>query len=103
VTIAEYLEERGRKKGLAEGRREGRMAMLRSLLVHKFQSLDAAAEARLQAATPEALERYLQRALTADSLAAVFRGPRAREPRKRPAQRGRAGGSASSRVKMTIR
>ena len=99
VTIAEFLEERGRKKGLREGRR----AMLRSLLVYKFQSLDAAAEARLQAATPEALERYLQRALTADSLAAVFRGPRARAPRKRPAQRTRAGGRASSRVKMTIR
>jgi predicted transposase YdaD len=84
VTIAEYLEEQGRQKGREEGRREGRqegrqeghlegrVAMLRSLLVYKFQSLDAAAEARLQEATPDALERYLRRALTADSLAVVF-------------------------------
>lgn len=64
MTIAEYLEEKGRH--------EGRVAMLRSLLVYKFQALDADAEARLQAAPPEALERYLRRALAAGSLAAVF-------------------------------
>ena len=64
MTIAEYLEEQGRKKGLA--------AALRSLLTEKFQALDAAAEARLQAATPEAIDRYLRRVLTADSLDAVF-------------------------------
>jgi hypothetical protein len=103
VTIAEYLEERGRKKGLEEGRRAGQVATLRSQLVYKFQSLDAAAEARLQAATPEALERYLRRVLTADSLAAVFRGPSKRAPSKRHAQRARTRGRASSRVKTTIR
>jgi hypothetical protein len=103
VTIAEYLEEQGRKKGLEEGRREGQVATLRSQLLYKFQALDAAAEARLQAATPDALERYLRRVLTADSLAAVFRGPSKRAPRKQHAQRGRAGGSASLRVKTTIR
>jgi hypothetical protein len=68
MTIAEYLEERGRKRG----REEGRIATLRSQLVFKFQTLDASSEARLQAATPEAIDRYLQRVLTADSLAAVF-------------------------------
>jgi hypothetical protein len=68
VTIAEYLREEGRK----EGRLEERLAMLRSLLSYKFQALDAAAEARLQAATPEALDRYVRRKLTAASLAAVF-------------------------------
>ena len=115
VTIAEYLEEQGRRKGLEQGRRkgleqgrrkgleEGRRAMLRSLLVYKFQSLDAEADARLQEATPEVLERYLQRALVADSLAAVFRGVRSRARHKQRAQRGRARGSASSRVKMTTR
>jgi hypothetical protein len=72
MTIAEYLEEQGRKRGREEGREEGRVAMLRSQLVYKFQSLDAEAEARLQAATPEALDRYARRVLTADSLAAVF-------------------------------
>jgi hypothetical protein len=76
MTIAEYLEEQGRKKGREEGRLEGRLeervVTLRSLLAYKFGSLDAAAEARLHAAAPEALDRYLRRVLTADSLAAVF-------------------------------
>jgi len=64
MTIAEQIHE--------EGRQEGRIATLRSQLLFKFQTLDAAAEARLQAATPEAIDRYLQRVLFADSLAAVF-------------------------------
>jgi len=64
MTIAEYLHE--------EGRKEGRIATLRSLLVLKFQTLDADHEARLEAATPEALDRYTERLLIADSLAAVF-------------------------------
>jgi hypothetical protein len=64
MTIAEYLHE--------EGRKEGCIATLRSLLVLKFQTLDADHEARLHAATPEALDRYTQRLLIADSLAAVF-------------------------------
>jgi flagellar biosynthesis/type III secretory pathway protein FliH len=84
MTIAEYLEEQGRKKGreeglqegrqegLQEGLREGRLATLRSLLLYKFGALDAASEARLQAAAPEALDRYLRRVLAADSLAAVL-------------------------------
>jgi hypothetical protein len=47
---------------------------LRSQLSAKFgaQALEAAYEARLQAATPAAVDRYLQRVLVADSLAAVF-------------------------------
>jgi len=68
MTIAEYLREQGR----VQGRAEGRQSTLRSQLLYKFQALDAAAEARLQAATSEALDRYLQRVLTADSLSAVF-------------------------------
>jgi hypothetical protein len=68
MTYAEYLEEKGR----AQGREEGRIATLRSLLVFKFQRLDADAEARLQAATPEAIDRYLRRVLSAETLAAVF-------------------------------
>ena len=68
MTIAEHLQEEGRKKGL----REGRIAALRNLLVFKFQDLGAEDEARLQAATPETIDRYFQRLLTADSLAAVF-------------------------------
>ena len=72
MTIAEYLEEQGRQKGREEGLQQGRLATLRSLLIYKFQVLDAGSEARLHAATPEAIDRYLRRVLTADSLAAVF-------------------------------
>ena len=64
MTIAEYLEEKGRQ--------QGRVDMLRSQLVYKFHALDAETEARLQAATSEALDRYGRRVLIADSLAAVF-------------------------------
>jgi len=85
MTIAEQLRKEGRKEGLEkgikkglkkgreEGREEGRLATLRSLLVFKFQTLDPAYEARLKTATPESIDRYLQRLLTADSLAAVFK------------------------------
>ncbi|HSK01549.1 MAG TPA: Rpn family recombination-promoting nuclease/putative transposase [Kofleriaceae bacterium] len=72
MTIAEMFEERGRTKGREEGRVDTLRATLRQLLLLKFQSLDEATEARVQAAPPEALDRYLQRLLTADSIAAVF-------------------------------
>jgi hypothetical protein len=80
MTIAEYLHKKGRKeglkdglkKGIKEGIKEGRIATLRSLLAFKFQTLGAKYEARLQAATPEAIDGYFRRLLTADSLAAVF-------------------------------
>jgi hypothetical protein len=68
MTIAEQL----RKEGIQEGLKKGRLATLRSLLLFKFHTLGAKHEARLKAATPEAIDRYLQRLLTADSLAAVF-------------------------------
>jgi hypothetical protein len=66
MTIAEQLQE--------EGRTEGRIATLRSLMLFKFnlQTLATSDEARLLAATPATLDRYAQRVLTADSLAAVF-------------------------------
>lgn len=68
MTIADYLEEQGWKKGI----KEGHAAALRSQLLYKFKTLDEGYEARLKAATMEALDRYLQRVLTVDSLAAVF-------------------------------
>ena len=64
--------KKGRKEGLKKGHEEGRLATLRSMLLFKFHTLGAKHEARLKAATPEAIDRYLQRLLTADSLAAVF-------------------------------
>jgi hypothetical protein len=78
MTIAEFLEEKGRKEGEERGRKEGeekgRMDILRRLLLAKFKlpTLDAVHEARLRAATPAMIERYVQRVLIADSLAAVF-------------------------------
>jgi hypothetical protein len=60
MNIAEHFHE------------EGRIATLRSQLVFKFHTLDADYEARLRAATPGAIDRYLERVLFADSLAAVF-------------------------------
>lgn len=70
TTIAEQLIEEGRE----EGRREIRIAILRRQLVCKFklQTLDPAYEACLQGAALAALDRYLERVLTADSVAAVF-------------------------------
>lgn len=70
MTIAEFLEEKGRK----EGEEKGRLDTLRRLLLVKFKlpTLDAAHEARLRAGPPEAIDRYVERVLTADSLAAVF-------------------------------
>jgi hypothetical protein len=88
--LSKGLQE-GRAKGREEGREEGRVATLRALLRLKFQSLDAAAEARLRAASPAAIDRYLRRLLTADSLAAVFDvSPRGRQrASRRPASRHR--------------
>jgi hypothetical protein len=45
---------------------------LHSLLALKFQTVGHEYEACLQAATPDVIDRYLRRLLTADSLAAVF-------------------------------
>jgi hypothetical protein len=74
MTIAEQWHQEGREEGIARGREEGRIAALRSLLSSKFgsQALDATCEAHLRAATPAAVDHYLQRVLVADSLAAVF-------------------------------
>jgi hypothetical protein len=66
MTIAEWLEEKGRK--------EGHIDVLRMQLAIKFklEKLDEHTEAKLRAATPEAINRYALRVLTADSPAAVF-------------------------------
>jgi hypothetical protein len=70
MSIADQLHEEGRNLGLSEGR----VAALRHLLAVKFagQALGADHEARLAAATSDALDRYLERVLGAGSLAAVF-------------------------------
>jgi len=60
------------EKALSKGRTEGRAEVLRKQLVLKFGALDTEVDARIAAATPEALDRYLERVLTATTLAAVF-------------------------------
>jgi hypothetical protein len=64
--------QRGLKQGLKQGDQQGRIDVLRRLFLLKFRALDARHEARLLAATPAAIDRYLQRVLTADSVAGVF-------------------------------
>jgi hypothetical protein len=94
MTIAEHLIEQGRMEGLEQGREQGleqgreqgleqgreqgleqgRIDTLRHQVTIKFGSgsLDARYEALLRSPSPEAVDRYLQRVLFADSLAAVF-------------------------------
>ena len=74
MTIAEDLLMEGQIKGEIKGRMEGRMDTLRRQLLCKFklQNLDATQETRLRTATPEVLDRYVERVLTANSMAEVF-------------------------------
>jgi hypothetical protein len=70
MTIADQL----RKEGIEVGIKKGRIATLRSQLLFKFKvkTLDARHEACLRTATAGMLDRYGQRVLSAESLAAVF-------------------------------
>jgi hypothetical protein len=74
----EKLIEKGRQEGLAKGhakgREEERRAMLLKLMTLKFGDLTPAQTAQVEAAGPTDLERYLERVLTADSVAAVLGG-----------------------------
>jgi predicted transposase YdaD len=81
--------EEGREEGRREGREEARRVQvdgLRRILVHKFGAVTAIHEAKLRAATPRTLDRYFDRALTADSPTAVFGGVRPQKlaPRSQP-------------------
>ena len=64
--------EEGRQEGREEGRQQALVAAVRQLLIGKFHALEARDEVRLSAATLEALDRYLQRVLSASSPADVF-------------------------------
>ena len=68
MTIAEQMDRQGHARGLAEGLAKA----LRKQLAIKFGPIDAAHVARIEAATSDQLDRYLERVLTADTLAAVF-------------------------------
>jgi len=64
--------EDARNEGRNEGRNETRSEILHKLLALKFGELSPEAAAQIANATPEQLDRYLERVLFADSLAAVF-------------------------------
>ena len=72
--------QQGMQRGLMQGRQEGRMTgraegeayALRRLLQKRFGPLSEDVLARLQAASIDELELWLDRALDADSLAGVF-------------------------------
>lgn len=68
VTIAEQM----RREGEARGRFEGRVQVLTKQLTLKFGAIGAEQLALIGAATDEDLDRYVERVLTADTLAAVF-------------------------------
>jgi hypothetical protein len=73
VTSVEQIGiEKGLLRGLMQGRAEGEAYALRRLLQKRFGSLSEDVLARLQAASIDELELWLDRALDADSLAGVF-------------------------------
>jgi len=55
-----------------EGRAQERAEVLRKQLALKFGAIDPEHEARIMGSTPEALDRYLERVLSAPTLASVF-------------------------------
>lgn len=66
----------GRQEGVQEGYAEGlvqaKREMLRSLIVVRFGVIDADLDARIVRASPEDLDRHLERILTVATVAAVF-------------------------------
>ena len=64
--------ETGRLQGRLEGRLEGEQSLLVRQLRKRFGPLDAATEARLQAASTAEIERWAERILEARQLADVF-------------------------------
>ena len=68
MTLAEPL----RREGRLEGRLEGRAEVLTKLLRLKFEQLGPEHEALIAEATPEQMERYVERVLTAQTIDDVF-------------------------------
>jgi len=73
----EYQSEFARRyfgQGKAEGKSEGKAELLVRQLTRRFGRISAAARARLDAASPEDLDRWAERFIDAASLEEVF-GP----------------------------
>jgi flagellar biosynthesis/type III secretory pathway protein FliH len=64
--------QQGMQQGLVQGRAEGEAYALHRLLQKRFGPLSEDVLTRLQAASIDELELWLDRALDADSLAGVF-------------------------------
>lgn len=71
MTMAEELMEMGRAEGLAQADAALRQLLLK-LLVRKFGAVPPEHVAALEAGTPEQLERYAERIIMVDTIAAVF-------------------------------
>jgi DNA-directed RNA polymerase specialized sigma24 family protein len=74
MSIIDMWVAQGREQGIEQGIEQGRVAALRRLVLLKFdcEALDDRFESALRSASPEAVDGYLQRVLTAASVAAVF-------------------------------
>jgi len=72
MRYSDAMIEQGREQGLEQGRTEGLRAALTKQLTRKFGSLDATALARIEAASPADLDRWLERVLDADRLETVL-------------------------------
>ena len=64
--------EQGIEKGRQEGRQEGERATLNRLVHLRFRDVPPDVAARIEAATPGELERWIERILTAETVDALF-------------------------------
>ena len=72
TSAAEKLIQQGRREGRQEGRQEGRRGMLLRLLTRRFGPLPAATEERIERATPDQLDRWVDRIVDAPTLDEVL-------------------------------
>ena len=81
-SISDYLEQRGyrrgERQGLKQGLKKGREVTLRKMvqqvLLTRFKKVPQSVEAKLASADAKTLEGWHQKALTSQSVAAVFSG-----------------------------
>jgi len=71
-TLAERLLSQGREEVREEVREEARVEVLLKLLALRFGAVAPAHRAMTEAATAEARDRYIERVLTAATIAAVL-------------------------------
>jgi hypothetical protein len=76
MTIAERLIQEGIEQGIEQGIERERRAVLVKLLTLKFGDPPADVQRRLDAASPEDLDRWIARVLGAETLGAVFASAR---------------------------